>query len=74
MREHIRTEVVEDLLARPRHRPDLPVLRLPHGNVQHQQYHAHDGQTVQVMVGDKTVDSQTYQVRIGEIQYDIDQH
>src|SRR5579885_612389 len=74
MREHIRAEVIENLLACPRHCPDLPVLRLPHGNIQYQQNHAEDGQSIQVMVGNEAVDSQTYQIWIGQIQENIDEH
>ena len=42
MGEHVGTEMVEHLLSRPGHGPDLPVLRLPHQDVDHQQHDADD--------------------------------
>src|SRR5712692_6231070 len=72
--EHIGTEVVKYLLARPRHGPDLPVLGLPHANVHYQQEHTDERQPLQVAAADELVDGYSNQVGVRQAEGRVEQH
>ena len=65
--KHVGADQKQNLLTGPGHGPDLPVLRLPHGDINKQKDDAHYAQAKQVMARDIIVDRQADQERVRQM-------